>query len=213
MFNGDEEQSTNSAKPMTRLQKVLRVILTTLALLGLVGVVGFYLVGLGDIEMHATFAYDVSDPTLVFGDAPFVAVVTVVEDLGTVSDERTAYRAVVNTEMKGMLPEEIELTQDGFRRGKTTWSFPDFPLMDVGRTYVVALTIPAPQWNQERLQVLVLITGDRILNGPTAQVSDALTQSLQEGRRRNIPQTSLERRAEDLRAWLALHPGFKSPDA
>lgn len=130
-----------------------------LAVVGLVGLlVGGYVfgwIGPTSTPIHASYGYDVSDPEQLFGDASFVIVATVEKDLGRVHGELTAFRVSVVDELKGEVPDVIEVTQDGFRRGRRTWEFESWPLLQVGRTYVLALTIPAEQWNQQRLHVLI----------------------------------------------------------
>lgn len=190
--------------------------LTTIVLLAAIG--ALISQDLGDarfardhITIHAIYDYDVSDPALVFGDASFVVVATVEEELGPVEDEMTAFRIVVRETLKGQLPRKVEITQDGFRRDETTWSLAEFPLMEVGRTYVIALTIPAPAWNQDRLHALPLDTDDRLLPGPEPSVPNNLLQAMQQARYPDTAPQVRDRWLQEIKAWLSAHPAYATP--
>ncbi len=112
------------------------------------------------------------------------------------------------------MPDVIEVIQDGFRRGRRTWELADFPLFEVGKTYVMALTVPAPDWNQDRLVVLV-----GSLDRPTTQVSGpddpAVAAYLAAVGNARYPDgftpEFVDAQAEMVRAWLEAHPGYSSP--
>ena len=180
----------------------------------LVGAFVFGWIGPTRVAISASYAYDVSDPTQVFGDASFVIVGRVEEDLGRVQDDRTAFRVSVLDELKGDVPAVIEVTQDGFRRGRATWELDDFPLFEVGRTYVMALTIPAPHWNQQRLHVLIgpLDGNGPEVTGPNDPVVALYRSAVGDARYpEGFTAEFIAGHLEMARRWIEAHPGYSSP--
>ncbi len=180
----------------------------------LIGAYSYGWIGPDRAPTRASYAYDVTDPAQVFGDAAFVIVGRVEEELGRVEDDSTAFRVLVLRELKGSVPHEIEVMQDGFRRGRRTWELADFPLFEVGRTYVMALTIPAPDWNQERLVVLVgpLDRPSTEVSGPDDPAVAAYLKAVDNARYPSgFTREFAQDHSEMVQAWLKAHPGYSSP--
>jgi hypothetical protein len=104
-------------------------------------------------RFDADFWYDVSDPTLIAGEASFVVVGEVERSVRRDGD-RTIYRVRVLDRLRGQTPPVIGVSQLGFVEGDARYELDGFPLMEAGRRYVMALAAPARSESQDALVLL-----------------------------------------------------------
>ncbi len=91
-----------------------------------------------EIFIQVDYAYDTADPRLIAGDAAVVAVATVTQEIGR-RDDRTEFEVSVKELLKGDSPNTLRVSQLGFRDGDDTYQLEGMPLVQPGRTYVMAL--------------------------------------------------------------------------
>ena len=103
--------------------------------------------------IRADFAYDVSDPALVAGDATVVAVVSI-ESVVRLDGDRTVFRARALDLLEGWAPEQVLISQLGYDDGHARHELEGFPLMRVGHSYVVAMVAPSKAEPADALLVL-----------------------------------------------------------
>jgi hypothetical protein len=93
--------------------------------------------------IQADLAYDVSDPTLVAGDAVLVVIATV-EAPVRVDEHRTVFMVNVLDVLEGVAPSVMLVSQLGSDTSEGgIQQLEGFPLMSPGTTYVMALVAPS----------------------------------------------------------------------
>lgn len=113
------------------------------------------------LHIHSSASFDLTDPRSVFGYAAFVVVGEVEERLSQVDDStRFAVRPI--QQLKGSVPDRIIVEQVGFDRQGIRYELEDQPMIEVGDTYLLALTTPS-DLNSDVLTVVAgTVSGQRI---------------------------------------------------
>lgn len=107
------------------------------------------------VYLHLDYGYDVSDARLVAGDATAVIVGTVEARIGQAYD-RTVFEVTVQEELEGKVPASLLVSQLGFEaEDGTHYRVEGFPLMEIGRTYAMALVAPS---SDDPAEAMVLLT-------------------------------------------------------
>lgn len=160
------------------------------------------------VWIQADFAYDVSDPTFVAGDATVIVVATVDEEIRKDGD-RTLFQVSVSDVLEGEVPQVLNVSQLGFRTDEAVYELEEFPLMTLGKTYIMALVAPSEQEAQDAL-ILLSASGEGNLvevvdsgDPKVASYRDAVM-----GQRVPWPagDDAERQRLDDLRRWQAATP-------
>ena len=106
------------------------------------------------IEIHTSWGFDLGDTETVMGYAHF-GVVGKVLAVTKVTKETTTFAVRVLEPLKGTAPSTIQVEQIGARDGSVSYEMLEQPLLEVGRTYALALTAPA----DANSAVLTLLAG------------------------------------------------------
>ncbi|HEV2757215.1 MAG TPA: hypothetical protein VG318_15725 [Actinomycetota bacterium] len=160
------------------------------------------------VEIHTSYGFDLTDAESVFGYAHFVATAEVTEELGKVGDS-THFKVSPVEEMKGELPDSVTVAQIGFELDGDVYQMEDQPLLEVGETYVLALTAPYEDAASEVLTVL---------GGPvSAAAVDVADEAALEGLRTaaehrkwpsDLPRQALGEQARRGAEWASQHRGY-----
>jgi hypothetical protein len=146
---------------------------------------------------------------LVAGEAAF-AVVGTVERKVREEDHRTIFEVRVVEELYGSVPSVVRVSQMGYTAQGSTIEVDGFALMEAGRTYILALTAPAPEEPQDALLLLTAQgEGNRleVVSADDEQVA-AYRDVLAGARSPYSAGDTYDRTAQHVRRWAQERGGF-----
>lgn len=145
---------------MAKVQELRTVLSPTYLVIGFAALLGavFFADATKEhqVDIGLDFAYDVSDPRVVAGDASFIIVGRVLGDLGD-DGRRTSFDVEVLANLKGDVGVDVvQVSQLGYKVDNLVYSAEGVEMMVPGSTYIMPLVAPGPS---EPTDTLILLTG------------------------------------------------------
>lgn len=161
--------------------------------------------------LEADFWYDTSDPSQILGEAPFAALVTVEGTAGVdLHSGRTLYNLRLEHSLQGSLPTTFQASQLGYVESGVTKSLEGFPLLQVGRSYLVAFTTPGSDDPQNALVILTGPDGGNAIQvqGLEDRAGKAFIDGLTSSRSPYVDSKSRSDLEQSIQAWTSSRAGF-----